>query len=105
MYDEKKILKDNETQKFNDYKKELEDKKELKKIKKKNAEIKKLEKECQSSSEDEIIVKKKKSLKIIYIKDDTPVEKKEPVNIVINNTTPLPTNNLVKKINTIQGFF
>ena len=89
----KKLEKDKEQLKYDDYKNSLVAKKTAKKEKKQKQELKELE---TSSSEEQIVVKKKKSKKIVYISDDDDDEKKKPINIVINNTTPPPVTNKPK---------
>lgn len=84
----RKAEKDKEIAKYDTYKNDLKNKKDLKKLKQQELELKKYE----SSSEEEIVYKKKKPKKIVYISDDEEKEeRKKPINITINNTTPSPT--------------
>ena len=84
----RKADKDKEQLKYDTYKNQLIKKKELKKVKKQEAELKQYE----SSSDEEIVYKKKKKTKkIVYLSDDEDEKQPDkPINITINTNNPIP---------------
>ena len=79
-----RALKEKEKAKFDEYKNQIKQKKESKKERIQQQEIKELQHDY--SSEEEIIVKKKpKKKKVIYLEDDDEEEDKKKNVIIINN--------------------